>query len=73
MALKDSLSKLDRALDRRLETLPDVSSRTDRERYRGAVKGGVTRAGRRASVTLKNLDEMGDRAVCGPARAAGTG
>jgi len=63
MALKDSLSKLDRALDRRLERLPDVSSRTDRERYRGAVKTGVSRAGRRASVTLKNLDDMGDRAV----------
>ena len=63
MALKDSLNKLDRALDRRLESLPDVSSKTDRERYRGAVKTGVSRAGRRASVTLKNLDDMGDRAV----------
>ena len=61
MALKDSISKLDRALDRGLEKLPDVSSKADRERYRGAVKTGVSRAGRRASVTLKNLDELGDR------------
>ncbi len=63
MALKDSLSKLDRALDRRLEDLPDISSKADRERYRGAVKSGMTTAGRRASVTLKNLDDMGDKAV----------
>jgi len=63
MALKDSISKLDKALDRRLESLPDVSSRADREKYRGAVKTGVMSAGRRASVTLKNLDDMGDRAA----------
>jgi predicted RND superfamily exporter protein len=63
MALKDSLSKLDRALDRRLDGLPDVSSKTDRERYRGAVKTGVTQAGRRAAVRLKSLDDMGDKAV----------
>jgi predicted RND superfamily exporter protein len=61
MALKDSISKLDRALDRGLEKLPDVSSKADREKYKGAVKTGVSRAGRRASVTLKNLDELGDR------------
>jgi predicted RND superfamily exporter protein len=63
MALKDTLGKVDRALDRRLEDLPDVSSKADREKYRGAVKTGVGQAGRRASVTLKTLDEMGDRAV----------
>jgi len=63
MALKDSISKLDKALDRRLESLPDLSSKADREKYRGAVKTGVARAGRRASVTLKNLDDMGDKAV----------
>lgn len=63
MALKDSLSRLDKALDRRLEDLPDISSGADRERYRAAVKAGVSQAGRRASVTLKNLDDMGDRAV----------
>jgi predicted RND superfamily exporter protein len=63
MALKDSISRIDKALDRGLEKLPDVSSKTDRERYRGAVKTGVSRAGRRASVTLKNLDDLGDRYV----------
>jgi predicted RND superfamily exporter protein len=63
MAMKDSLSRLDRALDRRLERLPDVSSKADRDKYRGAVKSGVSQAGRRASVTLKTLDDLGDKAV----------
>jgi len=63
MGLKDSLGKLDRALDRRLERLPDISSQTDREKYRAAVKDGVSRATRKAGATIKSLDEMGDRAA----------
>jgi predicted RND superfamily exporter protein len=61
MGLRDSLGKLDRSLDRSLERLPDVSSQLDRERYRTAVKTGVSRATRKAGATIKSLDEMGDR------------
>ena len=63
MGLRDSIGKLDRMLDRRLEQLPDVSSQRDREKYRAAVKTGVSRATRRAGATIRSLDDIGDKAA----------
>jgi len=63
MGLRESIGRLDRSLDRRLEKLPDISSQTDREKYRAAVKDGVFRATRKAGATIRSLDEMGDRAA----------
>ncbi|MEM2977356.1 MAG: hypothetical protein QXW06_06870, partial [Thermoplasmata archaeon] len=61
MGLRDFVAELDRRLDRRLEGLPDLSSRADRERYRASVQDYVSRATRRAGATIKSLDELGDR------------
>ena len=61
MGLKDSFKKLDGMLDGQLERLPDMSSARDRERTKAAVKRRVTRAGRKAGVTLRSLEEMGDK------------
>jgi predicted RND superfamily exporter protein len=61
MGLRDSIGRLDRMLDRRLEQLPDISSQRDRDAYRAAVKTGVSRATRKAGATIRSLDELGDR------------
>jgi predicted RND superfamily exporter protein len=63
MGLRDRIGKLDRILDSKLEQLPDVSSQMDREKYRAAVKTGVSRVTRKAGATIRSLDEIGDRAA----------
>ncbi|MGQ9582002.1 MAG: efflux RND transporter permease subunit [Thermoplasmatota archaeon] len=61
MGLRETLAGLDRRLDRGLDSLPDISSRTEREKYRASVQESVSRAKRRAGATIRSIDELGER------------